>query len=514
LAATVTVWLIWPGSLAVAAHPWPARHLPVTPPAAHQLADISRWPAEPLTPPVIDPVRFGAAVEHLCGKDKLVLDQAAAHVPPPTPTTDVKVDADADADADVETGPSAIDLRIRSARGQAASTDGPLGLGYTAAVVPALPVLPEVVAPAPPLAPGAGAAPVPAESTVTTTAASPSGLGTLVLAAAREAGVDAFLLAGLMLEQSRCRERLETRWGYGLLGIHPALYQSPGAPPPPGPREWWRKPALLDPATNLRLGALLLEMWQESHERLDAEFHGVPHRGGAAHFIWGDVVRGSGGEDQVLTARRRLLADYASRPEPVVATSLGLPLLCPLEGTPRVASSGPGEDRAGGKRQHQGIDLGAAIGEPVRSVADGTVIFAGVNLASAPRRSLTPAAAARYRWKRLGAGGIYVCVEHAPQRHVVSCYMHLDSYVVNEGDVLRAGQILGRVGRTGVQVSPPHLHFELRVDDRHVNPVRYLGDLIIPPKATQTYRYAIRAKRTRLARMQSQQVGLETAAVR
>jgi len=501
------MWLIWPGSFAAAAHPWSARHLPVTPPAAHQLADIARWPAEPIAPPVIDPLRFGAAVEHLCGKDKLVLDRAPAHVAPPTPTTDVEVDVDADADTDVETGPGAIDLRIRSTRGEAASTDGPLSLGYTAAGGP---VLPEVVAPAPPLAPGGGAPLVLDRAT----GASPSVLGDLVLSAAREAGVDAFMLAGLMLEQSRCRERLETMWGYGLLGIHPGLYQSPGAPPPPGPREWWRKPALLDPATNLRLGAGLLKMWQDSHEALDAEFHGVPHRGGAAHFIWGDVVRGSGGEDQVLTARRRLLADYASRPEPVVVTSLGLPLLCPLEGTPRVASSGPGEDRAGGKRQHQGIDLGAAIGEPVRSVADGTVIFAGVNLASAPRRSLTPTAAARYRWKRLGAGGIYVCVEHAPQRHVVSCYMHLDSYVVNEGDVLRAGQILGRVGRTGVQVSPPHLHFELRVDDRHVNPVRYLGDLIIPPKATQTYRYAIRAKRTRLARMQAQQVGLETAAVR
>lgn len=457
----------------------------MTPLAAHQLADISRWPAEPDAPAAIDRDRFVTAVEHLCGKDKLVLDRAAVHTDLPAPAG---------------TDPPGTDAGETGAR---SPTPDPASVGDTQ-------TMKQTAAPTPVTI---QVEPVIAAATATTTPP-PPGLGDLVLSAAGEAGVDAFLLAGLMLEQSRCRERLETRWGYGLLGIHPSLYHSPGAPEPPGPRAWWGKAALLDPATNLRLGAGLLKMWQDTHEALDAEFHGVPHRGGAAHFIWGDVVRGSGGEDQVLTARRRLLADYASRPEPVVATSLGLPLLCPLEGTPRVASSGPGEDRAGGKRQHQGIDLGAAIGEPVRSVADGTVIFAGVNLAGAPRRSLTPAAAARYRWKRLGAGGIYVCVEHAPEHHVVSCYMHLDSFVVTEGDVLRAGQILGRVGRTGVQVSPPHLHFELRVDDRHVNPVRYLGDLIIPPKATQTYRYAIRAKRTRLARMQSQKVALDTAGVR
>jgi len=481
-ACAVTVF----GSLALApvpawsvpAHPWPARQPPVTPLAAHQLADISRWPAEPASPASIDPARFGAAVEHLCGRDTLVLDRAPAR-------------------PGAQAGPAAAPAGPASGQGAILVVVPPASGAGGAAPAASAPVVATPAVATDPLPP------------VDLAAASPPlfTLGAHVLAAAREADVDAFLLAGLMLEQSRCREHLETKWGYGLLGIHPSLYQSPGAPKPPGERAWWRKPALLDGETNLRLGAMLLRMWQDSHEALDAQFHGVPHRGAAAHFIWGDVVRGSGGEDQVLTARRRLICDYEARPEPIVETSLGMPLLCPLEGSPRVASSGPGEDRAGGKRQHQGIDLGASIGEPVRSVAAGTVIFAGVNFPAAPRRSLSPAAAARYRWKQLGPGGIYVCVEHAPERHVVSCYMHLDSYVVNEGDVLRAGQMLGRVGRTGVQVSPPHLHFELRVDDRHVNPVRYLGALIIPPKATQTYRYAIRAKRSRLARTQSEKAG-------
>jgi murein DD-endopeptidase MepM/ murein hydrolase activator NlpD len=239
-------------------------------------------------------------------------------------------------------------------------------------------------------------------------------------------------------------------------------------------------------------------MWQTTHAEIDAAFGGVPHRGPVAHFVWGDVVRGSGAEDQALTARRRMISFYQQKADPTVRTSFGLPLLCPLEGMPRVASSGPGEERAGGKRRHRGIDIVAQVGEPVRAVADGTVMFAGANVPNAPRDSIPPSRIARYRWRQLGAGGIYVCLEHAPERHIVTCYMHLDTYSISEGETVTAGQIIGRVGRTGVQLSPPHLHFELRIDDKAVDPARYLVDLVIPPKATQTYKAVMQAQRQRL----------------
>jgi murein DD-endopeptidase MepM/ murein hydrolase activator NlpD len=328
-------------------------------------------------------------------------------------------------------------------------------------------------------------------------------LGDLVLAAAADAGIDPFLLSGLMFAQSNCHATLETPAGIGLLKIAPAMYRSAGAPPPPGEATEWTKQALLDPATNLRLGAKLLRMWQDTHVENDEKFGGVPHRGPLAHCFWGDVVRGSGSEDQAMTARRRLIARYEDTPNEVVQTSVSVPLISPLEGAPRVASSGPGEDRAGGRRRHQGIDLGAAIGEPVRAVADGTVIFAGANVPGSPKKTIPPSQIARYRWRQLGPGGIYVCIEHAPERHVVTCYMHLDLFTITQGDTVKAGQEIGRVGRTGVQVSPPHLHFELRVDDRHMDPTKYLASLVIPPKATQTYRYAMRAQRTRLARVKT-----------
>jgi murein DD-endopeptidase MepM/ murein hydrolase activator NlpD len=449
-----------------AARPWIARTPPVAPPAAHQLRDLDRWPAEPAEPKEIDPVRFRLSVEHLCERPKYSVARPAKAA-----------------------SKGRVDKAGKSRKSRRGRRDGKTGTRAAG----------EVLAETDGTSSGADSSGDTSAAGATVAKPVEPPLGDLVQAAAAEAGIDPFLLAGLMYEESGCRPGLESPRGYGLLRIHPGLYQSPGAPTPPGEKDDWRMASLLDPAENLRLGAKLLQMWSETHSQLDATFGGVPHRGAVSHFVWGDTVRGSGVEDQVMTARRRLIQFYLQTPEPTTPTSFGIVMQSPLEGTPRLASSGPGEDRAGGKRRHRGIDLSAEIGEPVRAVADGTVIFAGVNLPSAPRRAIPPSQVARYRWKRLGAGGIYVCIEHAPNRGVVSCYMHLDIYTISEGEQVKAGQMIGRVGRTGVQVSPPHLHFEIRVDDRFVDPARHLAALVIPPKATQTYRMVMQAKRMRVA---------------
>jgi len=344
----------------------------------------------------------------------------------------------------------------------------------------------------------------PAEETLAAVPAAEA-LGPRVLTAATEAGVDPFLLAALVFTQSDCKPNLDSHGEYGLLRIAPDMYKSEGAPSPPGDKEAWTKRALLDPVSNLRLGAQLLKMWEGAHLENDEDFKGVPHRGGVAHFVWGDVVRGSGNEDQTYTARRRLIGFYLQTPDVPVETSFGLTIVSPLEGWPRVASSGPGEDRAGGKRRHRGVDLAAAIGEPVHAIADGRVIFAGANMPGSPRKTVPSSQINRYRWRKLGAGGIYICIAHDSEKKVVSCYMHLDTFTIDEGDTVKAGQEIGRVGRTGVQISPPHLHFEIRVDDRIVDPSRPLASLCIPPRATQSHRYAVQAQRARLARVRMAQ---------
>jgi murein DD-endopeptidase MepM/ murein hydrolase activator NlpD len=324
-----------------------------------------------------------------------------------------------------------------------------------------------------------------------------------LLAAAHSSGVDPFLLAALVRERSHCNAGRTVRKGYGLLDIQPALYLQPETPLSVDRAEL-TPAALLSAERNLKVGAQLLRMWLDAHPMLDDTFGGVPHRSGVAHFLWGDQVLNSGAEDAVFTARRRLIARYQEVPEAPQDTALGVPMVCPLEGVPRVASSGPGEDRDGGLRRHRGLDIAASEGEPVRSIASGKVIFAGVNMRNAPRRGpIPPEKVGRYRNRRLGAGGIYLCIEHdlaadSPAHQVVSCYMHLQGYVVASGKRVQAGEIIGYVGHTGVHNSPPHLHLEVRVDEQAKNPLRYLSDLVIPPKATRTYHHVLAAKRARV----------------
>jgi peptidase M23-like protein len=325
-----------------------------------------------------------------------------------------------------------------------------------------------------------------------------------ILGAALASKVDAFTLAALAYFGSKCDPDFHAKGAYGLLAIDPQMYRTEGAPPPPVDRGDLTSRRLLDPDDNLAAGAALLAMWQDKHKSLDEAFGGMPHRSAVAHFIWGDEVRSSGQEDLILTARRRMIVSYIGASEPTRDTALDMRIVSPLEAPPRVATSGPGDDRDGGARKHRGLDITATIGEPVRAVADGTVIFAGANIPGAARKGpIPPEKIAKYAKRRLGVGGIYLCIEHKPEKHVVSCYMHLQSYLVAQTDHVAMGQVIGYVGRTGVKVSPPHLHFELRVDTRFTNPVRTLGDFVIPPQATLTHQYVLRARRAKLRHLRT-----------
>lgn len=67
--------------------------------------------------------------------------------------------------------------------------------------------------------------------------------------------------------------------------------------------------------------------------------------------------------------------------------------------------------------------------------------------------------------------GNFVVVEH--KNNIKSFYGHLSSYIVRKGDVLRTGDIVGRVGQTG-RSTGPHLHFEILKKDEPINPIRIL----------------------------------------
>jgi murein DD-endopeptidase MepM/ murein hydrolase activator NlpD len=99
-------------------------------------------------------------------------------------------------------------------------------------------------------------------------------------------------------------------------------------------------------------------------------------------------------------------------------------------------------------RPHVGVDLVAKYGEPVKSVADGTVISAG--------------------WQ--GELGNAIRIQH--QHNLVSIYGHLSkiSPEVKPGASVHMGQLIGNVGTTGLSTGP-HLHFAMEKDGAWVNPL-------------------------------------------
>jgi len=67
--------------------------------------------------------------------------------------------------------------------------------------------------------------------------------------------------------------------------------------------------------------------------------------------------------------------------------------------------------------------------------------------------------------------GIYVIIDHGG--NTATLYAHLSNISVNVGDIVKKGGVIGNVGNTGWSTGP-HLHFEVRIDKKHTNPLPYL----------------------------------------
>lgn len=95
---------------------------------------------------------------------------------------------------------------------------------------------------------------------------------------------------------------------------------------------------------------------------------------------------------------------------------------------------------------HQGVDIAVAYGHDVKAAADGVVSFAGVQ----------------------NGYGNTVVVDHQNGRQ--TRYAHLSQELVQAGDAVTEGQVLGKSGNSG-RSTGPHLHFELLVNGQPVDPV-------------------------------------------
>jgi murein DD-endopeptidase MepM/ murein hydrolase activator NlpD len=99
---------------------------------------------------------------------------------------------------------------------------------------------------------------------------------------------------------------------------------------------------------------------------------------------------------------------------------------------------------------HTGVDLAAREGTPVRAAAAGIVSV-----------GFDP-----------GGAGLYVVV--AAGSHVRALYCHLSMASVVGTQQVAAGQVIGAIGSTGLSTGS-HLHFEVQVDGRAVDPVAWLA---------------------------------------
>ena len=115
----------------------------------------------------------------------------------------------------------------------------------------------------------------------------------------------------------------------------------------------------------------------------------------------------------------------------------------PIDRDVAVVSSSYGAPR--GRSVHRGIDLSAPPGTPVRSTADGRVVFAG----------------------RSGSFGRLVVVDHGNGWE--TRYAHLKRIKTEKGKKVERGTLIGTVGKSG-NASGPHLHYEIRLQDRPVDP--------------------------------------------
>jgi len=184
-----------------------------------------------------------------------------------------------------------------------------------------------------------------------------------------------------------------------------------------------------------------------------------------ARWPWEQVVRerGSYGQQELVyrisrlngaETDRSLLSQRVLR-EPVRQVVVRGTRLVPPMGTGRFVwpLAEPGQITSGfgwrGRRLHEGIDIAAPVGTPVRAADAGVVI--------------------RSEW--YGEYGRVVFIDHGEGR-LVTVYAHNSANLVQVGDVVQQGQIIARVGSTG-RSTGPHLHFEVWVDGRPVDPLRY-----------------------------------------
>lgn len=179
----------------------------------------------------------------------------------------------------------------------------------------------------------------------------------------------------------------------------------------------------------------------------------------------------SGGDEQFkqLFADWKTLDGDTKASTPVPTASVSIPSRMPLNNAALTSNYGMRTHPVlGGRRSHKGVDLAAPTGTPIYATADGIVSKA----------------------QRFSSYGLYVSIEHGAQ--LQTRFAHMSRIAVANGQRVKKGEIIGYVGSTG-RSTGPHLHYEVRIAGKAVNPIPYM----VESEAQQAYTIATEAEAAR-----------------
>lgn len=103
------------------------------------------------------------------------------------------------------------------------------------------------------------------------------------------------------------------------------------------------------------------------------------------------------------------------------------------------------------KQEHYGVDIVSKENEPVKAVADGTVIFAD--------------------WT--SESGNVIAIQH--RSNLISVYKHNSALMKKVGNIVSSGQVIAIIGNTGELTTGPHLHFEMWYNGHPINPKEFVS---------------------------------------
>lgn len=101
-------------------------------------------------------------------------------------------------------------------------------------------------------------------------------------------------------------------------------------------------------------------------------------------------------------------------------------------------------------KNHFGIDIVSTRNSPIKSIADGVVVFSGYTL----------------------DGGNMLLIQYS--NNILAAFKHNSTLYKKQGQRVRSGETIALIGNSGEQTSGPHLHFELWINNAPVNPRKYI----------------------------------------